>query len=540
MSEEAGAVQVNSGELSGETVASTAEATVASPPRKTSSGGIFDGGFEAYRTVTQEEYRSLLTSGLVVLDANALLNLYRYNVKTRDDFIEMLANIRERLWVPHQAMYEFWRGRSSVIGSRSREIEGIIDGILRNRSNLEKGIHTWSGRVGLPPEKTAEIIGTVESAVDDVAEKIRATSNDTALENAEDTAKDPVITALSTILETNVGYPLTADELRKAKAEAMKRIADHAPPGWKYARKRENPEGDYIVWFEALQEARRRGVDVLFVTDDTKDDWWRKEGEEVKGPLPELVYEMRVVANVGLFMLRPGSLLAHAGDALGLGISKESVQDAERVSIRMDLLAASIDNDWERDEVFAGLVKALTLTDPDRAELLAQSIEGEATKGNALFAIVRALAASDPDRAELLAQSIDDRFWKASALADIVRALAVTDPDRAELLAQSIDSEFSKGNALAAIVRTLVVTDPDRAELLAQSIDDENWKSSALVFIVRALAVTDPDRAELLAQSIDDEQRKAIALDAIAKARAATDPTPADVSAQSITSESVK
>ena len=315
--------------------ATRASGDVSSP--NANAGGVFDGGFETYRTVTQEDYRSLLTSGLVVLDANALLNLYRYHAKTREELIGILTHIKNRLWVPHQAMHEFWQGRSSVIGSHSREIEGIIDGLFRSRSDLEKGIRTWANRVGLPQEETTEIISTIESAVGDVTDKIREMSADDAFERAEDTAKDPVITALSSILEGSVGDPLTADELRKVKKEAVQRIADKRPPGWKDANKRDNPEGDYIIWFQTLQEARRRAVDVLFVTGDVKDDWWRREQGEVKGPLPELVYEMRVAADVRLFMLRPASLLIHAGEALGLRISKESVQDAQRVSRGMDI-----------------------------------------------------------------------------------------------------------------------------------------------------------------------------------------------------------
>jgi hypothetical protein len=61
------------------------------------TGGIFDGGLEAYRTVTEEEYSSLLTSGLIVLDANVLLNLYRYHAQTRDDLLAVLARLEHRL-----------------------------------------------------------------------------------------------------------------------------------------------------------------------------------------------------------------------------------------------------------------------------------------------------------------------------------------------------------------------------------------------------------------------------------------------------------
>jgi hypothetical protein len=337
VSEETGADRVKPREQLRQTVGAAVGPSVDVPSFNATAGGIFDGGFETYRTLTQEDYRSLLTSGLIVLDTNALLNLYRYHAKTRKDLIEILTQIKNRLWIPHQAMNEFWQGRSSVIGSHSREIEGIIDGLFRSRSDLERGIRTWANRVGLPPEESAEIVSTIESAVGDVTDKIREMSADDAFEHAEDTAKDPVITALSSILQGSVGDPLTADELRKVKREAVQRIADKRPPGWKDANKRDNPEGDYIIWFQTLQEAKRRAVDVLFVTGDIKDDWWRREQGEVRGPLPELVYEMRIVADVRLFMLRPASLLIHAGDALGLRISKESVQDAQRVSSGRDL-----------------------------------------------------------------------------------------------------------------------------------------------------------------------------------------------------------
>ena len=300
------------------------------------ANGIFDGGFETYRTVTQEDYRSLLTSGLVVLDTNTLLNLYRYHEKTRQDLIEIFTRIRDRLWVPHQVMFEFWQGRPSVISSRSREIENIITSLLNSSSDLERAIRTWSNRIGLHHVKTAEIVNTIESAVSAVIEKIHELSADSAFELAEDTARDPIISMLSSILNGRVGHPLSAEELQNARKEAMRRFADHRPPGWK-DRKKDNPEGNYVIWVQTLQEAKHRGVDVLLVTGDVKDDWWRKEQGEAKGPLPELVHEMRAIARVRLFMLRPESLLVHAGVALGLDISQESIQDAQRVSSQPDI-----------------------------------------------------------------------------------------------------------------------------------------------------------------------------------------------------------
>jgi NADPH:quinone reductase len=73
------------------------------------AGGIFDGGLATYRTVTEDDYHALLTSGLVVLDTNALLNLYRYVAKTREDLIAVLTSLEGRLWIPHHVMLEFLR-----------------------------------------------------------------------------------------------------------------------------------------------------------------------------------------------------------------------------------------------------------------------------------------------------------------------------------------------------------------------------------------------------------------------------------------------
>src|SRR5262249_17420833 len=147
--------------------------------------------------------------------------------------------------------------------------------------------------IGLSSERAVEMIGMLGPTVEDIEDKIRELSVDDAFAQAqEDTAKDPIIAAISTILQKNVASPLSADELIGAKEVAKERYLKGTPPGWKDAKKKKNPEGDYLIWHQTLQEAKRRGVDVLFVTGDVKDDWWRKEKGEARGPLPELAHEM--------------------------------------------------------------------------------------------------------------------------------------------------------------------------------------------------------------------------------------------------------
>jgi PIN domain-containing protein len=300
------------------------------------SGGMYDSGFETYKNVTPDEYRSVLRTGVVILDANVLLHLYRYHPGTRKDLMDILTAIKGHLWIPHQAMHEFWQGRPGVIVGRSKEIEDIVGGLQNNGLQMGDGIRYWANRIGLPPRERQRLLDRVESTIDHISNRIRALSAADSTEDVADTDSDPILSALEPILDGSVGRPLSPEVAREAKKEALQRIADKRAPGWKDAAKKENKEGDYFVWLQSLQEAKQRGLDVLFVTDDAKPDWWRIEHGETKGPLPELVHEMRQIANVRLFMTRPETLLLHARDILGKDVSSDSIRDVQRVSSQVD------------------------------------------------------------------------------------------------------------------------------------------------------------------------------------------------------------
>ena len=299
--------------------------------------GIFDNGFEAYRTVTDDEYRTLFATGLIVLDANVLLDLYRYHPETRRELLDVLDQLRERLWIPNQVMAEFWTGREDVLEDAS-DIASTVRALDKISEQYISRVREWVNRAGLRDRAADNLIKISRSAFDATVLKIRSLAGDKALEIAKDTTKDSIVIRLDSILQGRVGNPLSADRKRAAiNQEAPQRFADKQPPGYMDANKKNgNSVGDYLIWIETLAESARLKVDVLFVTGDTKEDWWRQERGQAKGPHPQLVGEMQEVAGVRLFMLRPASFLKHAGDLLELKVSPESVEDAQRVSAQVD------------------------------------------------------------------------------------------------------------------------------------------------------------------------------------------------------------
>jgi hypothetical protein len=181
-------------------------------------------------------------------------------------------------------------------------------------------------------DRSLELSLELGSGFDAVIAGVEAFNDESAIESARDTGKDAVLERLEGILTNRVGMPLGREAHRAAVEEGMRRVTEREPPGYMDKSKDDTgAAGDYLVWEQLLVEAERRKCDVIFVTADAKEDWWRRDGGELRGPRPELVTEMRSRANSRLFMLRPTRLLELARTVLDVTVHDESVQDADRV-----------------------------------------------------------------------------------------------------------------------------------------------------------------------------------------------------------------
>ena len=297
-----------------------------SVPPAEALGGLFD-GFEAYRTPADADYRSVLTSGMVVPDANVLLNLYRYNEQTRNDLLSALSKVRQCLWVPHQVMCEFWRNRERVLQD-PRDTEKTENELIAQRERTIAIIRSWANRVRLPQEDQSDLSAALAEAFDSAIEGVRRLADDNATEFSRDTNRDPVLSKLESLLRDRVGDPFSAGQYKEVLAEARRRGEAKIPPGYKdFGKGGDWFAGDYLIWAQILTMVRRSPKDVIIVTGDAKDDWWRRERGELRGPRPELAEELRAAAGVKLFMVRPESLLELAQRILRIRIHDESLED---------------------------------------------------------------------------------------------------------------------------------------------------------------------------------------------------------------------
>src|SRR6266702_332987 len=110
---------------------------------------------------------------------------------------------------------------------------------------------------------------------------------------------DPVLDAVTTLLADKTGPAYPPEEMARVEADGMQRIKDKRPPGYADAKKEGSQAlGDYVLWRQLLDEAATRKLPVLLVTNDQKEDWYRKLHGITIGPRIELISEMLDEAGV--------------------------------------------------------------------------------------------------------------------------------------------------------------------------------------------------------------------------------------------------
>lgn len=328
--------------------------------RATTVRGIYDCD-GAHRSPVAEDYARVFQTGMVVLDTNVLLNLYRSNERTRRDTLAVLSKLRDRLWVPHQVLTEFWRNRESKTvrhhhGAKAKETTAALD---RVRRSVQDAVERWMKDVRLKEDEEVTLrvndgLKALAETLDGLQETIEVQARRDALEGTAETHTDPVLAELEPLLHGRIGEPLAPADHDKAVQEAQERADEEIPPGYEDFRNKppEQAAGDYLLWVQLLEEAKVRACDVLLVTGDVKKDWWHtRDGDIPARPRSELVVELREHAGSRLYMLTPAELLTRAEELLeGLQVDEDSVSDLEQLR-GADREEEAAEADWTKESL---------------------------------------------------------------------------------------------------------------------------------------------------------------------------------------------
>jgi hypothetical protein len=294
--------------------------------------GLYDGEFVGFRIASLDELDTALREAVVAVDANVLLDLYRFRPRTSQDLIKTLKSVGDRLVVPHQALREFWRRRQRSQDSPRGATKTATDALAKSGRSICDAVATWAKAVGVDDDELSDLTARVNGFLDTLRGDLQQVLQDVDSERGGDS----ILTQLQEILEGRVTSPLSNEEWTECVAEANRRIEAEQPPGYLDTDKPDSglPEGgagDYLVWYEATRYAKEQARDLLIVTRDQKEDWWWRQQSDFIGPRPELTLEYHELTGRRLFLMRPADLLARAS-VLEVEVDQASSADAGRVA----------------------------------------------------------------------------------------------------------------------------------------------------------------------------------------------------------------
>ena len=291
-----------------------------------------------------------LSEHLIVLDTNVLLELYRQPANISLDVINALKKIQSNIYIPRQVYNEYIKHHHKICGDEKRKYKNITRELSDFLKKLEKDIATKIG------EYRKHNYTDISKLQNDLNEKIKDThniiTNFEKSHNAEiqlniDFLENDKVKEFVDLLEShgNIGEKISFSKRLLLLQEGQVRFDNLIPPGFRDSSKDgEAKYGDLFVWKDIITIAKEKNSNIIFVCNDTKEDWWEKDKEtpiDLRQELHEEFKEANPSLNINFLTL--DKFFSYLAEELKLGKSKSALQLSAMDDIKIIL------NNYEDD-----------------------------------------------------------------------------------------------------------------------------------------------------------------------------------------------
>ena len=277
--------------------------------------------FPGYFKPTDEEIEQLWENATFTIDANVLLNLYRYSDETKEELLKIFEKIKERVWIPNQAAKEFFENKLSVISQQ----EKAYDSAFSAMNSIENEFRN-SRQHPFISDKLLKKFSTLTKEICKELEKNKKSHTNRIL-------KDDILGRIEELFSDKVGDPFSDEEAVELVKIGEERFSQKIPPGFKDAKKSDNSEqsfrrfGDFFVWKQILNYSKENNQSVILVTDDRKEDWWTRFKGKTLQPRPELIREFKSETQNKFHMYQSDRFLEFAIKFLKEEVKQEAINE---------------------------------------------------------------------------------------------------------------------------------------------------------------------------------------------------------------------
>lgn len=244
--------------------------------------------FPWYFKPLEAEIEDVWANGILTIDANVLLDLYRYHKSTRESIIKSIKDFKGCKWISYQATDEFLRNREAVIAESKVSFDAILKLTSPFKEHLTKLETELKAHRLVHDNVLAKLKENIGAAIKEYEEEIDNIKKDyyCIIEN------DDVLEIVLDVFRDAIGDDFPEEQKKQLSETAKSRIENKIPPGYMDSKKEGGKSyGDYYMWKQILDKSKKDGKQIIFVTSDLKEDWWQKSSGLTIGPRVELIKE---------------------------------------------------------------------------------------------------------------------------------------------------------------------------------------------------------------------------------------------------------
>lgn len=302
--------------------------------------------FSVFYEKEKVNFNNLDESIVIVLDANVLLNFFRYSEVSKKKLLDALRKVRGNLFVPYQAALEYHFSRQVVNSSNKTNKETLSKELKSAKELFQKKVAESIAKYGTSirsldeEEIQKEVVKEFTNKLDHFWADFG--TNDLVKETSLIEDNSDTLNKIAKVLEGKVGNRLTnIDEIEKEGSERFKNLI---PPGYeddvpekdevrvfgdyKYNKK----YGDLIIWKEIINFCNDNAniKHVILLTDDAKDDWIYKVSKREKiGIRVELKQELIEKTGAKIDIIKTATFLSNVTNQKNI-IKKSELTDLEK------------------------------------------------------------------------------------------------------------------------------------------------------------------------------------------------------------------
>ncbi|RAP07222.1 PIN-like domain-containing protein [Bacillus velezensis] len=225
---------------------------------------------------------------IIVCDTNVYLGLYRFSPDFANFALDCLRKIQAHIMIPYTVKIEYDKHYHALFKRRQGKIENSIEDTMnlieKQQNKLKNSCATLITRQFPGAD---ELQDKIDEKYDELKTMLTSYFEQrSVLTLIQDSWTSDVVKEFvqKLIDDKQIMQDFTRDEIYKICEEGEKRYKKEIPPGYKDGKNKDGIRkySDLILWKEVLQFSKERQRNIIFVTDDSKADWWNRKNDKVE------------------------------------------------------------------------------------------------------------------------------------------------------------------------------------------------------------------------------------------------------------------